>query len=191
MDRVIEQDRVEHGRSRVAGASRSRGALPDLGSLRLDRTDRHPHVGTCAGRAELFPDQPLRDLFDEITASSLMKMDLDGTVYGKEGRFNAAGFTIHSGVYKARPDANCVMHTHTRAGAGVSVMKKGLRPISQDALHVLTTSSITSTACRRRSGGVRSAGRELPARRLRRASQSRAAVGRRRRFRPGAYAVST
>jgi ribulose-5-phosphate 4-epimerase/fuculose-1-phosphate aldolase len=77
------------------------------------------------------------DLFHEITASSLVKMDLDGKVHSKDGRFNAAGFTIHSGVYKARPDANCVMHTHTRAGAGVSTLKKGLRPISQDALSVL------------------------------------------------------
>ena len=43
---------------------------------------------------------------------------------------------MHSGVYKARPDGNCVMHTHTRAGTGVSVLKKGLRPISQDVLAV-------------------------------------------------------
>src|SRR3979411_2567848 len=77
------------------------------------------------------------DLFHEITASSLVKMDLDGTVYSKDGRFNAAAFPTHSGVYKARPDANCVMHTHTRAGTGISVLKKGLRPISQDALAVL------------------------------------------------------
>jgi ribulose-5-phosphate 4-epimerase/fuculose-1-phosphate aldolase len=76
------------------------------------------------------------EMFHEITASSLIKMDMEGKVLGRQGRFNAAGFTIHSGVYKARPDANCVMHTHTRAGAGVSMMRKGLRPISQDALNV-------------------------------------------------------
>jgi ribulose-5-phosphate 4-epimerase/fuculose-1-phosphate aldolase len=77
------------------------------------------------------------EMFHEITASSLIKMDMEGNVIGRQGRFNSAGFTIHSGVYKARPDANCVMHTHTRAGAGVSMMRKGLRPISQDALNVL------------------------------------------------------
>ena len=78
------------------------------------------------------------EMFDEITASSLVKMDMEGNVIGSEdGRFNAAGFTIHSGVYKARPDANCVLHTHTRAGAGISLIRHGLRPISQDALHVL------------------------------------------------------
>ena len=77
------------------------------------------------------------EMFDEITASSLVKMDIDGNVHRRPGGFNDAGFTIHSGVYKARPDANCVLHTHTRAGAGVSLMRHGLRPISQDALHVL------------------------------------------------------
>jgi ribulose-5-phosphate 4-epimerase/fuculose-1-phosphate aldolase len=76
------------------------------------------------------------EMFDEITASSLVKMDFDGNVVGPEGKFNNAGFTIHSGVYKARPDANCVTHTHTRAGAGVSQLKDAIRPISQDALQV-------------------------------------------------------
>jgi ribulose-5-phosphate 4-epimerase/fuculose-1-phosphate aldolase len=76
------------------------------------------------------------DMFDEITASSLVKMDMDGKVYSEGGRFNNAGFTIHSGVYKARSDAMCVMHTHTRAGAGVAMLANGLRPISQDALQV-------------------------------------------------------
>ena len=77
------------------------------------------------------------EMFDEITASSLVKMDMAGNVLSPNGKFNNAGFIIHSGVYKARPDANCVLHTHTRAGAGVSLLRKGLRPISQDALHVL------------------------------------------------------
>jgi ribulose-5-phosphate 4-epimerase/fuculose-1-phosphate aldolase len=77
------------------------------------------------------------EMFDEITASSLVKMDMEGNVLSPGGKFNNAGFTIHSGVYKARSDANCVLHTHTRAGAGVSLMKQGLRPISQDHLSVL------------------------------------------------------
>jgi ribulose-5-phosphate 4-epimerase/fuculose-1-phosphate aldolase len=77
------------------------------------------------------------EMFDEITASSLVKMDFDGNVIGGDGKFNSAGFTIHSGVYKARPDARCVTHTHTRAGAGVSLLQHGLRPISQDAPSIL------------------------------------------------------
>jgi ribulose-5-phosphate 4-epimerase/fuculose-1-phosphate aldolase len=100
-----------------------------------DLLDTHMSV-RVPGEPDRFLINHYEEMFDEITASSLIKMDLDGKIYGKEGRFNAAGFTIHSGVYKARPDVNCVMHTHTRAGGGVSLMKQGLRPISQDALHV-------------------------------------------------------
>ena len=101
-----------------------------------DLLDTHMSV-RVPGEPNCFLINHYEENFDEITASSLIKMDLDGKIYGKQGRFNAAGFTIHSGVYKARPDANCVMHTHTRAGAGVSMLRKGLRPISQDALNVL------------------------------------------------------
>jgi ribulose-5-phosphate 4-epimerase/fuculose-1-phosphate aldolase len=100
-----------------------------------DLLDTHMSV-RVPGEPDRFLINHYEEMFDEITASSLIKLDLDGKIYGKEGRFNAAGFTIHSGVYKARPDVNCVMHTHTRAGGGVSLMKQGLRPISQDALHV-------------------------------------------------------
>ena len=89
------------------------------------------------------PDEPntflinnYGEMFDEITASSLVKMDMDGNVLGAGGKFNNAGFIIHSGVYKARPDSMCVLHTHTRAGAGISLIEKGLRPISQDALSI-------------------------------------------------------
>jgi ribulose-5-phosphate 4-epimerase/fuculose-1-phosphate aldolase len=76
------------------------------------------------------------DLFDEVTASGLVKMDFDGNVIGDEKRFNMAGFNIHSGVYMARPDINCVMHTHTRAGIAVAASERGLLPISQHALAV-------------------------------------------------------
>ncbi|MCS3765632.1 MULTISPECIES: class II aldolase/adducin family protein [Bradyrhizobium] len=76
------------------------------------------------------------DLFSEVTASSLVKVDIEGNILSAGGEFNPAGFIIHGGVYKARPDVNCVMHTHTRPGTGISVLKRGLRPISQDALSV-------------------------------------------------------
>lgn len=89
------------------------------------------------GEPDTFLINRYGEMFDEITASSLIKMDMDGKVLGEPGAFNNAGFTIHSGVYRARPDATCVMHTHTRAGAGVSLLNTGLRPISQDALSVL------------------------------------------------------
>lgn len=76
------------------------------------------------------------EMFDEVTASSLVKMHLDGTVAGGGDRVNKAGFTIHGAAYRARPDVNCVMHTHTRAGVAVSTLRRGLRPISQDALEI-------------------------------------------------------
>ena len=76
-------------------------------------------------------------MFDEITASSLVKVDQHcNKLMDSPFPVNPAGFNIHSAVHAAREDAGCVMHTHTRAGAGVSVLKKGLRPITQDALAV-------------------------------------------------------
>ncbi len=77
------------------------------------------------------------EMFDEVTASSLLKMDFDGNVIGDGDSYNEAGFTIHSGVYKARPDVNCVLHTHTLAGIAVSMTRQGLLPASQDALVVI------------------------------------------------------
>lgn len=89
------------------------------------------------GEENVFLINQYGELFDEITASSLVKMDYEGNVIGDPASFNAAGFTIHSGIYRARPDAHCVMHTHTRAGIAVATTRRGLRPISQDAIVVL------------------------------------------------------
>lgn len=89
------------------------------------------------GEVDTFLINRYGDLFDEITASSLVKMDFDGNVIGDPARFNRAGFNIHSGVYMARPDVNCVMHTHTRAGIAVSATERGLLPISQHSLVVI------------------------------------------------------
>jgi len=73
--------------------------------------------------------------WEEITASSLVKIDVDGNKVGNSPhRVNPAGFTIHSAVHMARHDAACVIHTHTRAGMAVSALKAGLLPISQIAL---------------------------------------------------------
>jgi len=75
-------------------------------------------------------------LWDEIGASTLVKVTLDGDIvddptgYG----FNRAGYVIHSAVHRARPDVACVMHTHTAAGIAVSAQEAGLLPISQHAM---------------------------------------------------------
>ncbi len=78
--------------------------------------------------------------FDEITASSLVKIDLEGkklheTLYD----INPAGFTIHSAIHAARDDAKCVLHTHSINGVAVSATKEGVLPISQQSTFVLAS----------------------------------------------------
>ncbi|MEU1201174.1 class II aldolase/adducin family protein [Streptomyces sp. NPDC005813] len=71
-------------------------------------------------------------LFEEITASNLVKIDLDGNpVEPTPHPVNPAGFVIHSAIHKARPDAHCVLHTHTRAGCAVAAQRDGLLPVNQ------------------------------------------------------------
>jgi len=74
-------------------------------------------------------------LWEEITASSLVKIDIRGEKVGySPHRVNPAGFTIHSAVHMGRHDAACVIHTHTRAGMAVASLKEGLLPLNQIAL---------------------------------------------------------
>jgi ribulose-5-phosphate 4-epimerase/fuculose-1-phosphate aldolase len=83
---------------------------------------------------------PYGMMFEEITASSLVKVDLEGKiVMESDYRINPAGFTIHSAVHAAREDALCVMHLHTDYGIAVSTQKTGLLPISQQSLFVLSS----------------------------------------------------
>jgi ribulose-5-phosphate 4-epimerase/fuculose-1-phosphate aldolase len=78
---------------------------------------------------------PYGMLFSEITASSLVKVDLDGKVVEPTPYFiNPAGFTIHSAVHAAREDAKCVLHLHTVAGVAVSSQQDGLLPLFQTAM---------------------------------------------------------
>lgn len=71
-------------------------------------------------------------LFEEITASNLVKIDLDGNaVEPSPHPVNPAGFMIHSAIHKARPDAHCVLHTHTKAGCAVAAQQGGLLPVNQ------------------------------------------------------------
>jgi ribulose-5-phosphate 4-epimerase/fuculose-1-phosphate aldolase len=79
-------------------------------------------------------------LFEEITASSLVKVDRHcNKVIDSPFPVNPAGFTIHSCIHEARPDAGCVLHTHTRAGVAVSAQKCGVLPISQQSTFVLAS----------------------------------------------------
>lgn len=76
------------------------------------------------------------ETFDEVNASGLMKVNLEGEVISGSGVFNRAGVAIHRAVYRARHDVSCVIHTHTVAGSAVAALSAGLLPISQDALEI-------------------------------------------------------
>lgn len=83
---------------------------------------------------------PYGMLFEEITASSLVKVDLQGTpVMDTPYSINPAGFTIHSAIHAAREDAQCVMHTHSLNGVAVSAQRGGLLPLSQQSIFVLAS----------------------------------------------------
>lgn len=92
-------------------------------SLRLPGPEHH------------FLINPYGLLFEEITASSLVKVGLDGKpVEDTPHRVNPAGFVIHSAIHAARDDARCVLHTHTRAGCAVAAQSGGLLPVNQIAM---------------------------------------------------------
>ena len=83
---------------------------------------------------------PYGMLFDEITASSLVKIDLNGNkVVDSPYDVNPAGFNIHSAIHAAREDAQCVLHVHSINGVAVSAQKDGLLPISQQSIFVLAS----------------------------------------------------
>jgi ribulose-5-phosphate 4-epimerase/fuculose-1-phosphate aldolase len=98
-------------------------------TARIPGTDHH------------FLINPYGMLFDEITASSLVKIDLAGNKLDADNPYpvNPAGFTIHSAVHAARADAKCVLHTHTANGVAVSAQKGGVLPISQQSIFVLAS----------------------------------------------------
>jgi ribulose-5-phosphate 4-epimerase/fuculose-1-phosphate aldolase len=96
------------------------------------------HISLRVPGTDHFLLNPFGMLFDEITASSLIKVDKDGNLLSdSEFPINPAGFTIHSAVHMSSHTLNAVMHTHTRAGNAVACMEEGLLPNNQKALTVL------------------------------------------------------
>lgn len=90
------------------------------------------------GAADQFLINPYGLFFDEITASSLVKIDVHGNkLQDSPFPVNPAGFVIHSAIHAARHDVMCVLHTHTLNGVAVSTQRAGLLPISQHAAFVL------------------------------------------------------
>ncbi|WP_028240629.1 class II aldolase/adducin family protein [Stutzerimonas azotifigens] len=100
------------------------------------------HISAKIPGTEHFLINPYGMTFDEITASSLVKIDLVGNKL-MDGPYdiNPAGYTIHSAVHEVRHDVACVLHTHTAAGIAVSAQRQGLLPISQQSLFVLSSLS--------------------------------------------------
>jgi ribulose-5-phosphate 4-epimerase/fuculose-1-phosphate aldolase len=96
---------------------------------------------SVAGDAHQFLINPYGLMFDEITASSLVKIDMHCNKLDEDNPHpvNPAGFVIHSAVHEARPDAGCVLHTHTRAGIAVSAQRHGVLAISQQSTFVLAS----------------------------------------------------
>ena len=98
----------------------------------------YTHFSARVPGTEYLLINPYGMMFDEVTASSLVKIDEDGNVIDDTTGLgiNRAGFVIHGAVHQARPEVACVVHTHTRAGVAVSAQKEGLLPISQHALRI-------------------------------------------------------
>ena len=95
---------------------------------------------SVSGKDHHFLINPYGLMFDEITASSLLKIDLQGKQINESNFYvNHAGFVIHSTIHEARHDAVCVLHTHSRAGVAVSAQKEGLLPISQQSSLLLSS----------------------------------------------------
>ncbi len=90
------------------------------------------------GTHDQFLINPFGVMFDEMTASALVKVDMDGNILSETNYpINPAGFTVHSAVHMMREDVDCVIHTHTAAGLGVATQKEGLLPLTQQSLAVM------------------------------------------------------
>src|ERR1700735_1557026 len=96
--------------------------------------------GRVPGPDHHFLINPYGMMFEEITASSLIKVDLDGTKVSESPyEINPAGFTIHSCIHAARAEVGCVVHIHSLNGIAVSAQRDGLLPLSQQSLFVLSS----------------------------------------------------
>ena len=95
------------------------------------------HISARVPGTEHFLINPFGMMYEEISASSLIKVDIAGKIIDNPNAdytINQAGYVIHSAVHEARPDAGCVLHTHTVAGIAVSTLECGILPISQSAM---------------------------------------------------------
>jgi len=97
------------------------------------------HMSVRVPGEETFLINPFGLMFEEVTASSLVKVDLEGNILSNTRHaVNAAGFTIHSAIHEGRPEVGCVIHLHTEAGIAVSGLEEGLLPLNQSSMLIRT-----------------------------------------------------
>jgi ribulose-5-phosphate 4-epimerase/fuculose-1-phosphate aldolase len=95
----------------------------------------YTHISARVPGTEHYLLNPFGYMFDEVTASNLVKVDLDGNILDPGPyHIHHAGFIIHSAIHAVRPDAACVLHNHTRAGMALSILEEGLLPLTQHAM---------------------------------------------------------
>jgi ribulose-5-phosphate 4-epimerase/fuculose-1-phosphate aldolase len=99
------------------------------------------HISARIPGTEHFLLNPFGLLYEEICASALIKVDIDGNVLwsprfpaGLDYKFNPAGYVIHSAIHRARPEVHCIIHTHSLAGMAVGALQQGLLPMTQTAM---------------------------------------------------------
>ena len=133
---------VQVGDAVAAGAALTND--PNVGGFgQLDAEVVRQRFGEPAARVpgpeHHFLINPFGLMFDEVTASSLVKVDHEGNIIEDPYSmgYNKAGFVIHGCIHQSRPEAQAVLHTHTRAGVAVSAQSEGLLPLSQHALRVI------------------------------------------------------
>jgi len=96
----------------------------------------YTHLSARLPGSDAYFIYPFGLLFEEVTASNLLKVSLEGEVLeGEESQYNQTGYVIHGSIYKKRPDINAVFHLHTTASIAVSAMECGLLPLSQFSMH--------------------------------------------------------
>lgn len=106
-----------------------------LADLKMDDLT-YTHLSARLPGSDAYFIYPFGLLFEEVTASNLLKVSLEGEVLeGSESQYNQTGYVIHGSIYEARPEINAIFHLHTTAGIAVSAMECGLLPLSQFSLH--------------------------------------------------------
>lgn len=96
----------------------------------------YTHLSARLPGSDAYFIYPFGLLFEEVTASNLLKVSLEGEVLeGEESQYNQTGYVIHGSIYKKRPDINAVFHLHSTASIAVSAMEGGLLPLSQFSMH--------------------------------------------------------